>query len=118
VPADERNFEERIADRLHTQGEPTTQPPAAKETEKATDGWFRELKDGRLETMLKTPEVRLRVSGSPERVWQAVELFEEWTGRQVAGDWVRPPKRGARPIPGQESLLMDERPSDDEDNAD
>lgn len=85
--------------------------------EKATDGWFRELKDGRMEAMLKAPGIRLRISGSPERVWAAVELFEEWTGKQVAGDWKRPPKRGARPIAGQTDIFMNQRPleGDDED---
>jgi hypothetical protein len=88
------------------------EPKPKREPEKATDGWFRELKDGRMECMLKTPGIRLRVSGPAERVWAAVEMFEEWTGKQVAGDWKRPPKRGARPMEGQTDIFMDQRPSE------
>jgi hypothetical protein len=93
---------------------PAPPPPKKEPGEKSTDAWFSELKDDRMECMLKTPEIRLRVSGPAERVWEAVQLFEEWTGRQVAGDWKRPPKRGARQIPGQADIFMDLRSSDGE----
>lgn len=106
---DERNFEERVADRLHTQPSP---PPPKREIEKATDGWVRDLKDGRMECMLKAPDVRLRISGSAERVWQAVEMFEDWTGCLVTGDWKRPPRKGAKPIEGQTDIFMSQRPSE------
>lgn len=81
--------------------------------EKAIEGWFRSLKDGRLEVLLKTPEVRIRVSGSPERIWQAVEMFEEWTGLQVEGnaEWRRPPRTGKRALAGQ--LTIDQAGDDD-----
>jgi hypothetical protein len=84
------------------------------EKEKATDGWFRELKGGRLEAMVKSPETRLRVSGTPDQVWEAVEMFERWTGIEVNGEWRRPLRRGPRPMAGQQSLLVDKRVSDGE----
>jgi hypothetical protein len=92
---------------------PPTPSDARPESEKATDGWFRELKDGRLEVMLKTPYTRLRLSGHADHVWQAVEMFEEWTGKVVAGEWKRPSTRGAKPIEGQIDIFMTERLSED-----
>jgi hypothetical protein len=116
---DERNFEERVADRVHTvNGYPAhepSEPPdelagqVTEPAEKATDGWFRDLKDGRLEVMLKTPYTRVRMSGHPDQVWEIVELFEEWTGRQVNGEWKRPPGRGAKPMEGQTDIFMNQR---------
>jgi hypothetical protein len=92
---------------------------ARTEPEKATDGWFRELKGGRLEVMLKTPYTRLRISGHPDQVWEAVQMFEVWTGKQVSGEWKRPPDRGARQIEGQIDIFMDQRPSEgDSDESD
>lgn len=59
-----------------------------------------------MEALLKDEGVRLRVSGTKEQVFAAVELFEGWTGKSVDGDWRRPPRTGPRPLKG--SISMDE----------
>lgn len=79
-------------------------PPSREESEKAFDAWFRPLKGDRLEVLLKTPNLRLRVSGKADDVWAVVEVYEELTGRRVEGDWKRPPRRGPRVPANQESL--------------
>lgn len=89
-------------------------PVAGGEPEKATDGWYRELKDGRIEVMLKTPGLRVRSSGPADYIWQLVEHFEEHTGKRFDGDWKRPSKRGAKQIEGQQDIFMDQRSSDGE----
>lgn len=78
--------------------------------EKPTDAWHRPLHDGRVEIMCKTPGFRIRVSAPEEQAWEAVELFEKWTGLNVASD-KRPPRKGPAPIPGQ--LPMIELQSED-----
>jgi len=72
------------------------------------EGYTRELLDGRLEAMVKAPGCRLRVSGTAEQVWEAVELFEKWTGLSVEAE--RRPRRIAKPIKGQ--LVMTELQSE------
>lgn len=74
----------------------------AKPTERATDAWFRELNDGRLEVMCKAPGARIRVSAPEEQAWEAVELFEQWTGLAVQAE--RRPRKRVRPAPGQLSM--------------
>lgn len=67
--------------------------------ERTTDAWFRPLEGGRIEVMCKTPGYRMRVSAPEEKAWEAVELFEQWTGLQVQSE--RRPKRRVRVTPGQ-----------------
>lgn len=78
--------------------------------EKATDSWFRELHDGRVEIMCKAPRFRVRVSAPEQEAWEAVELFEKWTGLSITSER-RPPRR-VPPPPGQESLFMDQLESE------
>lgn len=59
-----------------------------------------------MEALLKTEAVRLRVSGTKGQVFEAIELFEQWTGKAVDGEWRRPPRRGPRPMQG--AISMDE----------
>lgn len=70
--------------------------------ERPTDAWHRELNDGRLEIMCRTPGYRMRVSAPAEQAWQAVELFEEWTGLSISSE--RRPRRRSAPPPGQLAL--------------
>lgn len=67
--------------------------------ERETDAWHRTLNDGRIEVMCRAPGVRLRVAGSEEQAWEAVEMFERWTGLGVRSD--RRPPRSVKPPPGQ-----------------
>jgi hypothetical protein len=70
--------------------------------EKQTDAWWRELNDGRVEIMCKAPEYRLRVSGPEADAWEAVELFEKWTGLQINSE--RRPRRRPSVMEGQLSM--------------
>lgn len=85
-----------------------------------SDNWFRPLKDDRLEVCLagQTPDgvaIRMRASGAQEPIWQVVAMFEEMTGKEVVGDWKRPPRTGSRPIEGQLSITEQLESSDGED---
>lgn len=80
----------------------TTTPVTAQPGE----NWFRPLKGDRLEVCLKAEGLRLRASGPEGDVWRLVEAFEEMTGVEVQGEWLRPPRRGGRPMAGQ--LTMDQ----------
>jgi hypothetical protein len=51
-----------------------------------TDAWHRRLHDGRLEIMCQAPGCRIRVSAPDEQAWEAVEMFERWTGLAVRCD--------------------------------
>lgn len=80
------------------------------------ESWFRELKDDRLEVNLvgKTADgvpVKMRASGPKDAVWKCVEMFEEMTGKEVVGEWRRPPRTGPRPLEGQLTIM--EEPSED-----
>jgi hypothetical protein len=46
------------------------------------------------------------VTAPMDKAWQAVEMFEEWTGLTVQSD--RRPRRRVLPPPGQETLPMPE----------
>lgn len=70
--------------------------------ERPTDSWFRQLNDGRVEIMCRAPNFRLRVSAPEGEAWEAVELFEKWTGLTVHSD--RRPRRSPPVIPGQITL--------------
>lgn len=70
--------------------------------ERQTDAWHRPLHDGRVEIMCRTPRYRMRVSAPEEQAWEAVELFERWTGLTVTSD--RRPVRRETPPPGQLSM--------------
>lgn len=72
--------------------------------EKHIDSWFRQLNDGRVEIMCRAPNFRLRVSAPENDAWEAVELFEKWTGLTVQSD--RRPRRRVPPPPGQ--ITMEE----------
>lgn len=82
---------------------------SATATKQPTDNWFRPLKRDRLEVCLKglaedgTP-LKMRASGPKDAVWRCVEMFEEMTGKEVVGEWKRPPRAGARPLAGQLSI--------------
>ena len=76
---------------------------------KRTECWFRPLRDDRLEiylvgTALNGEPVKVRASGAQEAIWELVEWFEQITGREVVGDWRRPPRIGPRPMAGQLSI--------------
>lgn len=67
--------------------------------ERQTDAWHRHLPDGRIEFMVKTPGYRMRATLPEEQAWQAVEMFEDWTGLRIESDR-RPPRKTPVP-PGQ-----------------
>lgn len=71
--------------------------------EKTTDSWFRELHDGRVEIMCRCPGYRIRVTAPEDEAWEAVEMFERWTGVNIRSDR-RPPRRVPAP-PGQLDML-------------
>lgn len=73
------------------------QSPAFKERQ--ADAWHRQLNDGRIEFMARTPGFRMRVSAPEEEAWEAIEMFERWTGLRIESDR-RPPRRVPVP-PGQ-----------------
>lgn len=79
--------------------------------ERQTDAWYRQLIGGRIEIMCRAPGVRLRIAGSEEQAWQAVEMFEEWTGLRVEFDR-RPPRKSPVP-PGQLAMTELEMSSND-----
>lgn len=84
--------------------------PVLTEPSARSDSWFRPLKDDRLEVYLvgKTLDdvpIKVRASGAAVHVWRVVEMFEEMTGKEVVGDWKRPPRTGARPLAGQLSIM-------------
>lgn len=70
--------------------------------ERQTDSWFRECNDGRLEIMCKAPGFRIRVTAPEAEAWQAVELFEQWTGLTIQSE--RRPRRKVSPPRGQMSM--------------
>lgn len=79
-------------------------------TIKATDSWYRELKDDRLEVKLvgQTPDgvvVKIRASGPKDQMWQVAAMFEDMTGTAVNGSWLRPPRSGAKPLEGQLTII-------------
>lgn len=71
--------------------------------EKATDAWWRELNDGRVEIMCKAPGFRLRVTAPEEQAWQAVEMFEDWTDLEITSE--RRPRRRPSVMQGQLTLV-------------
>lgn len=85
--------------------------------EKTIDGWFRELNGGRMEVMVRSADCRLRVTGTPEQVWEAIELWEQWTGLTVNAE--KRPRRVAAPIAGQLTMaeLMGEPESEGNDGS-
>lgn len=76
---------------------------APKEARPQTEGWHRPLDDGRAEVFCRAPGYHMRVSGPDEQVWEAVELFERWTGLKVESE--RRPRRVKNPPAGQISML-------------
>jgi hypothetical protein len=64
--------------------------------ERRTDAWHRELQDDRAEIMCKAPGFRIRVTAPREQAWEAVELFEKWTGLTITFA-KRPPRRQSVP---------------------
>jgi hypothetical protein len=71
--------------------------------EKAVDAWHRELNDGRIEMMVKAPGFRLRVTAPTEQAWEAIEMFERWTGLAIQTD--RRPRRKEPVAEGQLDML-------------
>lgn len=71
--------------------------------EKQTDAWWRKLNDGRVELMCRAPGYRIRVSAPEEQAWEAVELFERWTGLEVQS--AKRPRRKTAPMAGQLALI-------------
>jgi len=76
--------------------------------ERVVDAWHRELNDGRVEIMCKSATHRIRVTAPEDEAWEAVELFEKWTGLTIASE--RRPRRRVPVLPGQ--LAMTELESD------
>ncbi|MFL5861054.1 MAG: hypothetical protein ACJ780_09775 [Solirubrobacteraceae bacterium] len=72
--------------------------------EKQIDAWHRELNDGRVEIMCRAPSFRVRVTAPEAEAWEAVELFERWTGLTVQSE--RRPRR--RPPVPDGQLIMTE----------
>jgi hypothetical protein len=71
--------------------------------EKPTDAWYRELQNGRVEIMCRAPGYRFRIAAPYGAAWEAVELFERWTGLAVESER-RPPRR-PKPMAGQLSMI-------------
>lgn len=92
-------------------GDPRVLRKREKTKEQQTDSWFRELNDGRIEIMCKAPGFRIRVTAPEQQAWEAVEMFEQWTGLTVQSD--RRPRRRVPVMPGQ--LPMIELESDGSD---
>lgn len=78
------------------------------------EGWFRELADDRLEVFLKAEGRKVRAHGRREEMFELVEWFEEKTGVAVKGEWLRPSRRGPRPIKGQLDMTEMTEPMPDE----
>ena len=70
--------------------------------EKQTDAWWRELNDGRIEIMCKAPNFRLRVTAPEAEAWEAVGMFEQWTGLTIESE--RRPRRRPKQLAGQLSM--------------
>lgn len=83
---------------------------APKEKRPAIEAWHRPLDNGRVEILCRAPGYHLRVSAKEEEAWEAVELFERWTGLEIQSE--RRPRRVKAPMPG--SIAMFEMPSTDE----
>jgi hypothetical protein len=81
--------------------------------ERTVDAWHRQLNDGRVEIMCKSATHRIRVTAPEDQAWEAVELFEKWTGLTIASE--RRPRRRAPQLPGQ--LAMTELESDSNDGS-
>lgn len=73
-----------------------------KSREKPTDAWIRPLNGGRVEIMCCTPGFRIRVTAPEDEAWEAVEMFEKWTGLTIRAD--RRPKRKQSVPAGQLSM--------------
>jgi hypothetical protein len=69
--------------------------------EKQIDAWHRELNDGRVEIMCRAPSFRVRVTAPEAEAWEAVELFERWTGLTVQSE-----RRPRRQVPVPEGQLI------------
>ena len=80
---------------------------SAQPKEKQIDAWHRELQGGRVEIMCKGPGFRIRVTAPELEAWEAVELFERWTGMTVQSER-RPRRRSAVGIEGQLDIFMTE----------
>ena len=72
--------------------------------ERRTDAWHRPLNDGRIEIMCCTPGYRIRVAAPEEQAWEAIEMFEGWTGLAVRSDR-RLRRRPGPPTPGQLTIV-------------
>lgn len=69
-----------------------------------SEGWIRELEDGRIEIYLKDKRVpvhKVRASGPHDEMVELVEWFEAKTGLAVHAPILR---RKHKPIPGQTAL--------------
>lgn len=76
---------------------------APKEKRPALEAWHRPLEAGRCEILCRAPGYHLRVSAPEEQAWEAVELFERWTGMEIQSE--RRPRRVHKPPAGQISML-------------
>lgn len=88
---------------------------APKEKRPAIEAWHRPLEGGRVEILCRAPGYHLRVSAREEQAWEAVELFEGWTGLQIQSE--RRPRRVKSPPAGQISM-MDLLPSNELESVD
>lgn len=73
--------------------------PVDRPRERQTDAWHRTLNDGRMEFMVKTTGFRMRCTAPEEQAWEAIEMFERWTGLQVTSE--RRPRRRPHVPDGQ-----------------
>lgn len=76
---------------------------APKEKRPAVEAWHRPLEHGRAEVLCRAPGYHMRVSAPEEQVWEAVELFEKWTGLEVQSE--RRPRRAQQPPAGQITMF-------------
>lgn len=63
------------------------------------EGWFRELKDDRLEVHLKTETHTLHMTGPEGDVREAVGHFETWAGIAVGAPDYKDKRFGKAPAP-------------------
>lgn len=76
---------------------------APKEKRPALEAWHRPLEHGRSEILCRAPGYHVRVSGPDEQVWEAVEMFERWTGMEIQSE--RRPRRVKSPPEGQITMF-------------
>lgn len=67
------------------------------------EGWFHDLRDGRLEIFFKADGLKVRATGSEPEMHELADWFERKTGLAVNG-LPRRVRKGPVPLPGQLAL--------------